>query len=109
MERVGTGHAKLLLFGEHAAVYGFPSLGLGLPYSTTITVVARDAEGWRFPDLPETDLKRFGAFIASASKFIPALAGGGGENPRIVDYSARARLRLLRGSLRRSGRSLRGT
>lgn len=79
MERIGRGHAKLLLFGEHAAVYGFPSLGLGLPESTTITALPGAGSGWRFPDLLEPDSKRFGEFIATASKFLPELASGGGE------------------------------
>lgn len=33
---VGTAHAKLLLFGEHAAVYGHPAVGCALPWSLTI-------------------------------------------------------------------------
>lgn len=79
MERVGKGHAKLLLFGEHVAVHGFPSLGLGLPASTSITVLPGVGAGWRFPDLAEKDSSRFGEFIATASKLIPELATGGGE------------------------------
>lgn len=33
---VGRAHGKLLLFGEHAAVYGHPAVGVGLPYETTV-------------------------------------------------------------------------
>lgn len=79
MERIGRGHAKLLLFGEHAAVYGFPSLGLDLPETTTVSVLTGNASVWRFPDLPERDVQRFGEFIETASRFIPELASGGGE------------------------------
>ena len=32
----GTGHGKLLLFGEHAILYGHPAVGLGLPASLTV-------------------------------------------------------------------------
>jgi mevalonate kinase len=32
----GQAHAKLLLFGEHAVVHGFPALGLTLPLSTHV-------------------------------------------------------------------------
>lgn len=31
MAFVGTGGAKLLLFGEHAVVHGYPALGMGIP------------------------------------------------------------------------------
>lgn len=32
----GTGFGKLLLFGEHAAVFGHPAVGMALPLATTI-------------------------------------------------------------------------
>ncbi len=38
MAHLGRGRAKLLLFGEHAAVYGFPAVGLALDQSLTVTV-----------------------------------------------------------------------
>ena len=36
MAFVGTGGAKLLLFGEHAVVHGHPALGIGIPGSVKI-------------------------------------------------------------------------
>jgi mevalonate kinase len=38
MAHLGRGRAKLLLFGEHAAVYGFPAVGLALDQFLTVTV-----------------------------------------------------------------------
>ena len=52
-----------------SAVYGFPSLGLGLPASTR-SPSCREAEepAGASPDLPKEDSSRFGEFIATASK-----------------------------------------
>lgn len=42
----GTGSAKLLLFGEHAAVYGYPAVGLSLPERTHVEIEGGE-EFWR--------------------------------------------------------------
>jgi len=48
---IGRGHGKLILFGEHAAVYGHPAVGMQLPVRLEIAV---DETGrWALPDLPE--------------------------------------------------------
>ncbi len=44
-----TARAKLLLFGEHAAVYGHPAVGLSLPWRLTVTY--RPGPRWELPDL----------------------------------------------------------
>ncbi len=79
MDRLGRGRAKLLVFGEHAAVYGYPSIGLGLPYATEIRILADAKKGWSFPELPAWEGRRLGEFLASASGILPELASGGGE------------------------------
>ncbi len=45
----GVGHAKLLLFGEHAAVHGHPAVGLSLSETTVAEVVLEPRPGWRLP------------------------------------------------------------
>jgi mevalonate kinase len=42
------GHAKLLLFGEHAAVHGHPAVGLSLPETTVAELTLEERPGWRF-------------------------------------------------------------
>lgn len=45
----GVGHAKLLLFGEHAAVHGHPAVGLSLSETTIAELTLEEHAGWRFP------------------------------------------------------------
>ena len=47
----GTGYAKLLLFGEHAAVYGYPAVGVALADKTTVAISPGDGAEWTAPDL----------------------------------------------------------
>ncbi len=64
----GTGHGKLLLFGEHAAVYGYPAVGVALP--ETVELEIEQADEWslanvpsRFHELLEPVLERLDAHL----------------------------------------------
>lgn len=49
---IGVAQAKLLLFGEHAVVHGYPALGLGLPYTLRAETLER-ASDWELDGVPE--------------------------------------------------------
>jgi mevalonate kinase len=48
---VGSGHGKLILFGEHAAVYGHPAVGLQMPQRLELSVTEDESGVWRLPEL----------------------------------------------------------
>lgn len=47
----GAGYAKLILFGEHAAVYGYPAVGVALTDRTEVIITPGDGTAWTAPDL----------------------------------------------------------
>lgn len=77
---VGTGRAKLLLFGEHAAVYGYPAVGVTLASCITIEL-QRDARGsWELEGVEETDR----AGVQRVLGLLEGLVGGRGRGGRAV-------------------------
>lgn len=59
---VGEARAKLLLFGEHAAVYGHPAVGVSLPWPLRVTHVPGGR--WAFPGLGDHEAA-VGALVAA--------------------------------------------
>jgi mevalonate kinase len=62
----GSGHAKLLLFGEHAAVYGYPALGIALP--ETVELEIERADEWSLANVPT----RFHAIVEPVLEHLDA-------------------------------------
>jgi mevalonate kinase len=53
--RRGIGRGKLILFGEHAAVYGHAALGIPLDTETRVEISPEATPGWRAPELSAAD------------------------------------------------------
>jgi len=79
MERVGIGYAKLLLFGEHAAVYGHPALGITLPEAIKVSIERTSDAHWSFPGLRQGERKLLRDFLAYLEAFVPKAVEGGME------------------------------
>lgn len=52
---VGRGYGKLLLFGEHAAVYGHPAVGIRLDEYLEVEISCGSAPDWSLPGLDEPE------------------------------------------------------
>jgi mevalonate kinase len=75
-----TGRAKLLLFGEHAAVYGHPAVGLSLPEAIRAEIALGGGAGWRFPGAEPGERERLGRLLRRFGRIIPGMRGvRGGE------------------------------
>jgi mevalonate kinase len=76
MGGIGRAAAKLLLFGEHAAVHGHGAIGLSLPETTTVRLEgAMDA--WDLALVPADDRPAIGAVLARLEELLPGLASRG--------------------------------
>jgi mevalonate kinase len=69
----GMGRAKLLLFGEHAAVYGHPAVGLSLPEAIRAEIALGGAEGWRFPEALPEERARLDQLLRRLAEIIPGM------------------------------------
>ena len=81
MAYLGSGWAKLLLFGEHAAVYAHPAVGLSLDTALRVRLDPHpeSPRGWRFEGVREEDREPILRVLA----LLDQLSGQGRENHRI--------------------------
>jgi mevalonate kinase len=73
---VGRANAKLLLFGEHAAVYGHPAVGIALPQETSATLEGPGASSWNLDKVPAEDRETVSRVLARVEEKVPVLADG---------------------------------
>jgi mevalonate kinase len=74
---LGRASAKLLLFGEHAAVYGHAAIGVSLPESTTVRLSDDAGTGWDLGALPLDDRDRVLSLLERLAARLPEMAGRG--------------------------------
>lgn len=88
---VARGYGKLLLFGEHAAVYGHPAVGIRLDGYLEVAIHPRETPGWQVPAVPPRDA----GLIRDALISLPGAPQGGrlelaGTLPTSVGFGSSA-------------------
>ena len=83
MGGIGRASAKLLLFGEHAAVHGHGAIGISLPETTTVQLHGEASEDWDLGQVPVDDRGTIRALMARLEELLPALAARGRRRVRI--------------------------
>lgn len=72
MQSIGTAHAKLLLFGEHAAVYGLPAVGLPLPSAISVTLSPSTLDyGWQYQTTHKDFIPALHQLIGEIGNIVP--------------------------------------
>jgi len=71
---VGRGFGKLLLFGEHAAVYGHPAIGMAMPECITVRLSDGHSDGWDLEDIAPEDRQMIRKILSRLEELLPEIA-----------------------------------
>ena len=77
MAAIGTGSGKLILFGEHAAVFGHPAIGVQLPERTTVAIDGPGRDTWDLEAVAEEDRHIVQQLLERLETLLPELARRG--------------------------------
>lgn len=99
MGGIGKAFGKLLLFGEHAAVYGHPAIGMALPECITVRLSAGHSGGWDLEDIAPEDREMIGKILVRMEELLPEIVSRGrcavrieSDLPRGVGFGSSAAL-----------------
>src|SRR5882724_6268235 len=85
----GRGRAKLILFGEHSAVYGHPAIGVSLPESITVRLGGERLQEWDLGNVTGDDIPTVRSVLARMETKVPDLLAAGRCSVRMTSGIAR--------------------